>query len=67
MLYIASSYHFINCVKKIQPKGGNLLQKVMNNYKHLANSQVVVLKALPKIGLFRYLLQTAKSCAFMLF
>ena len=36
--------------RKILPKQGNLWQKVMNNYKRLANSKVVVLKAVSKIG-----------------
>ena len=50
MLYIAKSCHFKNCVKKNSAQRRNLWQKVMHNFKHLANSKVVVLKAVAKIG-----------------
>ena len=62
MLYIARSCHFKNCLKKIQPKGGNLWQKVMTNYKHFANNKVVALEAVSKIGFQMFFTDSKMMC-----
>ena len=62
MLYIAKSCHFKNCVKKNSAQRRNLWQKVMHNFKHLANSKVVALKAVSKIGFQMFFTDSEMMC-----
>ena len=63
MLYIARSCHFKICVKKnLAHRKKNLWQNIMNNYKHLANSELVVIKAVSKTGFQMFFTDSEMMC-----